>query len=344
MVFTGAYTYIQWALESTFGTDAITGAACGDKSVFGFEQRIGSLSFTNNKIPISQLGDVRLKTFAYGQTQGSFSVDFVLSNPWFFSLIGFKDVVTTGASAPYSHSYSIDTTTDTTVPQSFTTSLGLENGSADIKRNLIGGLVRSATINTSVGEVARVSLDVAYRNEALTEGSCVLDGCNASQSICQHIPFTFAHGTLELPNCTTIAEVQDVSITFNQNAEHLFGIGSSVATGQYRRLFEVTGSFRASWTCTTQLVNVFEQQKDTLCNTSPASSLAVVQPTLKLTFDNGLAGSSERKIIIALTDIAIDSHSINIEPNEVIFEDIPFQAVGATVTATNAVATAPAKT
>jgi len=339
MVFTGAFAYIQWAKESCFGTAAanIQGACA---LPFGFEQKISSLNFTNNKIPLSQLGDVRVKTYAYGQTQGSFSVDFVLASPWFFELIGFKDSgAPSGCAAPYLYTWSIDDTSATEIPQSFTLQMGQESGCTDIVRTLVGSLANSATLSTSVGEVVRVSLDASYANESLTS---TLDACPASESVCNHIPFTFAHGTLELPNCTVIAEVQCVSITFSQNTEHLWGIGNSVAVNSFRRLFELTGTFKGTFTCTTQLVNLYEQQKDTLANTCPASTYAVEQPTLKLTFDNGLCGALERTIVISLTGIAIDSHSINIEPNEPIFEDIPFQARDATVTATNAIAANPA--
>ena len=113
---TGAYAYIQWVREATFGTEA-TGIACG--SAFGFEQKISSLNFTNNKIPLSQLGDVRVKTYAYGQTQGSFSVDFVLASPWFFELIGFNNRSSCGVGDPVTHTWSIDTTADTLIPTSF---------------------------------------------------------------------------------------------------------------------------------------------------------------------------------------------------------------------------------
>jgi hypothetical protein len=338
MVFTGAFAYIQWQKEATFGTAAACITTAG--LPFGFEQKVTSLNFTNNKIPLSQLGDVRVKTYAYGQTQGSFSVDFVLSSPWFLELIGFKDSTAGGGCGPtYTHTWDIDNTSCTELMQSFTVQVGQESGGTDIVRSLNGSIANSATISTSIGEVVRVSLDANYANEAVTTG---LDVCPASESICNHIPFTFAHGTLELPNCTVVAEVQCVSLTFTQNSEHLWGIGSSVASNTFRRLFEITGSFKASFTCVAQLERVFAQQNDTLCNATCAVSLAREQASLRLTFDNGEAGAESRIIQITLLGISIDSHSINIEPNEPIFQDIPFQARDADVVATNAIAASPA--
>jgi hypothetical protein len=357
MVLTGAYAYIQWAQETTFNTDAMACAAAGDKNSFGFEQKVSSLQFTNNKIPLSQLGDVQVKTFAYGQTQGSFSVEFVLGNPWFFNLLGFSTVCTAGCAAPYTHSWAVDGTTATLDPHSFSMEVGVENGSSDINRTLTGALISSASFSTSVGETVKVSLDAAFANEGVTVGACVLDACNVTECVANHIPYTFAHGGLYwcIAACdAAIAEVQDVSFAIGHNTEHLWGIGNSVAVDKYRRLFELTGNFKLTFENTTELEKVFAQQNDTLCNVACAPALAVSQPTLRLIFWNGVgtdtgggnitAAAGTRIIRIDLTGIAIDSHSINIEPNEPIFEDIPFQGAGISVTAINAVATAPAAT
>ena len=88
MVFTGSFTYLQYVRETTFGTAASTIQSAGEQ--FGFEQKITGWSFTNNKMALAQLGDVRVKTYAYGQTRGNLSIDFVLSSPWFLGLVGFK--------------------------------------------------------------------------------------------------------------------------------------------------------------------------------------------------------------------------------------------------------------
>jgi hypothetical protein len=159
--------------------------------------------------------------------------------------------------------------------------------------------------------------------------------------VADHIPYTFAHGSLEFPDCTTIAEVQDVDVTITQNSDHLWGIGNSVAVNSFKRLFEITGKFKASYTCSAQLEKVYAQQNDTLCNTACAQTLTVSQPTLSLTFTNGLATTAERAITFDFTGISLADHNLNIEPNEPIFEEINFQAVDCVVTAANSVATPP---
>jgi len=147
---------------------------------------------------------------------------------------------------------------------------------------------------------------------------------------------------LEFPTCTTIAEVQDVDITFAQNADHIWGLGNSVASSGIRKLFEITGKFKTSFTDTVQLEKLYAQQANTLSNSCPAETLAVCQPTLKLTFTNGLAAAAERSITLSFTGIALDDHNLNIEPNEPIFEELNFQAAGCTAVAVNSIATIPA--
>ena len=329
MVFTGAYVYLQWVKESCFGVAATTIQSAGEN--FGFEQKISSWSFTNNKIALSQLNNVTLKTYAYGQTRGSASFDFVLSSPWFLGLVGFKTATTTG-SGPYVHVYALDTSSDVKNVKSFTMQLG-QDSATDIVRTAVGTIVNTASISTSVGDLAKVSLDTNFANESLTTS---LDSSPTSLSTCTAVPFTFAHGTLEFPDGVTITEVQDLDVTFSQNADHIWGVGSSVAASAVRKLFEITGKFKTSFTDSVQLQKLYAQQKDTLCNTAAsAETLLAEQPTLTLTFTNGGSSTAERTIEIALTGISLADHSTSIEPNEPIFEDLNFQARGCTITCTN---------
>jgi hypothetical protein len=337
MAFTGSFTYLQYVRETTFGTAASTIQSAGEQ--FGFEQKITGWSFTNNKMALSQLGDVRVKTYAYGQTRGSLSIDFVLSSPWFLGLIGFKEAADSCVGGVKTHIWDICTDSATEIIESFTTQIGQEAGGTDIVRTLVGGIANSASISTSIGEVARVSLDSNYKNESLTTS---LDSSPATLCVANHTPYTFAHGTLEFPNCTTIAEVQDIDITFNQNADHIWGIGNSTANSGIRRLFEITGKFKAAHTDSVQLQKLYAQQKDTLANTAAgAETLLAEQPTLKLTFTNSVASTGVRSIVFSFSGIALDEISVNIEPNEPIFEDLSFQASDCDVVASDATTATP---
>jgi hypothetical protein len=336
LVYTGAFVYLQWAREAAIGTAANVTSNGED---FGFEQKISSWSFTNNKIPLAQLNDIRVKTYAYGQTRGTLSLDFILSSPWFFEIIGFQrdpaENCGTG-SDPYVHTYDLTSGTPKQI-ESFTVQVGQQSSGTDIVRTLAGGIVNSASISTTIGDTVKVSLDTTYINESMTT---TLDSSLNPISVCNHIPFTFAHGVLQFDDAcgvlTTISEVQDVDITFAQNGDHIFGIGNSRATTAIRRLFDISGKFRASYTDTVQLRKLYAQQKDTLANTGAgAEDLSTEAATLKLTFDNGAASTENRKIVITLTGISLADHNLNIEPNEPIYEELNFQARDATVVATN---------
>jgi len=77
VVRTGAFGYLQYGYEGTYGT-----LACPINKVLGLEQRITNWTFTNNRITLAALNQVEPAIYAYGTTRGSLGVDFVLSNPW----------------------------------------------------------------------------------------------------------------------------------------------------------------------------------------------------------------------------------------------------------------------
>jgi len=82
MVRTGAFGYLQYGYESTFGTAATT-----INTVFGLEQKITNWSLTNNRITLAALNQIEPQVYAYGTTRGSLGVDFVLSNPFWLSTL-----------------------------------------------------------------------------------------------------------------------------------------------------------------------------------------------------------------------------------------------------------------
>lgn len=202
--------------------------------------------------------------------------------------------------------------------------MGFDGSASDTIRFAQGCVLNSLSMRASIGETVRCSADVQYSIETT---DTTLDSTPATDDIL--FPYTFAHASLEFPTGTVIAEIQDMDITFNQNAELLFGIGANQSVGAYRRLFEITGRFRPSFVDETQLNKFFAQVG------ANSQTVARTQPTLKITLTNGLSSSNERSIVITCTNIGLDSHNTNIEPNEPIFEDITWQLAGCTVAASN---------
>jgi hypothetical protein len=321
MVRTGAHGTLKYGEESSFG-----GGATATRP-FGLQQAINSLSFKNNQIALTQLNNIEVDSYAYGKNEGSGSIDFVLSSPWVFDAI-LGGVDTSGSSSNYSHiwdSNSGNLTADNTgiaSPKSFDIEVGFDTKtSTDVVRHLKGTLFSSLNLKSSIGETVTGALDFIYgKVDTITTsiGSPIADGVD--------FPYTFSHASIELLDGTTIAEVQDFDISFTSNTELLYEQGSANAVGGFRKLFEMTGKFNASFIDKTQLQRVFDR-----------TELA----TLTVEFTNGLSGTSEKAIKVEFAGVGLSEHSLSIVPNEPVFEDLTFQMRNVKVTANNSVATVP---
>jgi hypothetical protein len=322
MVRTGSHAYIHYGKEGTFNGGAT------ETRAFGLEQKVNSLSFKNNQISLSQLNSIEVASFAYGKNEGSGSVDFVLSNPWVFdTLLGAVDK--TGSSSDYTYiwdSNSANLTADNTgikTPNSFDIEVVFDAKSSltDVKRNLHGSVFNQLNIKSSVGETVKGTLDFLYgKADTITTsvGTPIGDGID--------FPYTFAHASIELLDGTTVAEVQDFDISFSSNTELLYEQGSASAVGAFRKLFEMTGKFNASFIDKAQLQKVFDR-----------TELA----TLTVIFTNGLSTTSEKSIKLEFAGIGLSEHSLSISPNEPIFEDLTFQMRNVKVTANNSISAVP---
>ena len=69
MVRTGAYAYINYGYENTFG-----GTASAITNSFGQRTAISGLTLTTNKIALGKLGQVDPTAFAYGTQNGTLGI------------------------------------------------------------------------------------------------------------------------------------------------------------------------------------------------------------------------------------------------------------------------------
>ncbi len=329
MVRTGAFGYLQYGREATFGSLA----ACVDK-VFGIEQKVTNWNITNNRMALAALGQVEPAIFAYGTTRGSLGVDFVVSNPWFLSTL--FDTVSTAGCMPtagsHTHTYSIVNKLRTPV----SVEVGVEQGGANITRQLLGGVVNSISLRSAIGEPIRGSADISYADEiecGLSIACCpVSDTCN--------FPYTFAYGNLTT-TAGTIAEIQSFDINMNQNSDLLYTHNTSLAADGYRKLMEVTGSFTASYLDTELLRDIYAQAHCAAGVGIDGAVFAREQTTLSLIFNNGLVGAgTEKTITLTGTGVGFADHAVSIEPNEPIFETINWQIRTLSPVAVNQTATA----
>ncbi len=349
MVRTGAFGYLQYGFEkpATFGTEALS--LC---TVFGLEQKITSWSFTNNRNVLQKLDQLEPDIYYYGTTRGSLGVDFVLSNPWWLNSL-YDTVVTTDDSPTCcvnSHVY----TNVSKIRQPISVEIGTHQAGVlmccptGVIRKLTGGVVNSVSLRSAIGEPVRGSVDISYADE---EEACVCLDTTPASDTC-NFPYTFAYGNLTTL-AGTLANLQSFDITISTNSDLLYTHNTSVACNAYRRLFEITGSFTATYVDNEMLRHIYAQaHTGTVANTTRGldcevffrepndECCACVTATLTLVFDNGQAGANEKSITLTGTGVGFADHSVSLEPNEPIFETLNWQVRTLAPTAINQTACA----
>ena len=322
---TGASAYLKYEYETSYGTGGTP------NKIFGLQDRLTNWSLTHNRIDMPQLNQVTIQKYAYGQQAGSLSVGCVLSNPWVFeSIYGAAPAPPSPSSGVYTHTWGA---TQPKNPTSLVCEIGYDGSAADIVRTVRGCVVNSLGISTSIGETVGCTLDMSYGKEIAPSTSL---GTAPSEPT-EEFAYTFAHGKLTVGG-NVLAQVQDVDMTFAQNVNLLYGVGSNHAVNSYRQVFDLTGSFKASLLNKNLLEGVLAQIG---ANTSTTYEETVGgSPELELVFQS-TASATQNEIKITGTGLAPTSIDIaGIEPVEPIFETINWRIKSATVAAKTTQATA----
>jgi len=341
VVRTGAYAYAQWDFECMFDENECVG--CRNK-VFGLEQRITSHNWTNSPIILNQLNSVEPKTFAYGQARGTLGIDFVVSNPWFNSLLFARNsmccLFPSGCPSPFTYTWDATSVCTIRCVESFSVEIAVDQCMVNTVRTATGSIVNSMSIRSSIGEPIRATLDVSYTSD---DRGVALDACPATEvvgvAVCQFEPYTFAHGDLlfDYGCCmlASVAEIQSFDLTLNPNAELLFQHNCNHASSAFRKVFEMSGSFQAPYICYCAVDELYGQIADNSI-TSKRESAA-----LSIVFDNGCSAGAEREIRYTFTGILLKDHTTTAEPVEPIYETLNWQARSVVVSAINGTANEP---
>ena len=321
MVRTGAHVYVKYGWEgTTYGVLDATGSGQVSDKKFGLQDKMSSLTLTNNKVNLAKLNQNTVDKFAYGQQQGSTSMSFTLSNPWVFGTI--LGTPTKAGTTPFTYTYPQASGLPKTA-RTIQIEVGYDGLAADIVRTLKGGIVGSLSVSASVGGLVDCSTDITYGVESAP--STTLGTAPSKPS--EEFPYTFAHAELYFAG-SLVAQCQDVSISLAQNAELLYGLGNHQAAAAYKRVLDITGSFKASWLNQTLLDDLLAQ-----IATVPQETVGGGATEFRLTFEK----SSAEKIVITLTGLAINDHGVSgLEPVEPVFEDINWTAKTISVVATSA--------
>lgn len=302
-------SWLGYGWESTFGTASTT----IDKP-FGHGTRVTGLSRKNNIEKVYSNGYRNAQKMPVKKYEGALTMEWVLANPWFFR--GFLGSTADSGSGPYDHTF-----TESDTVESFTVSnnVGMESA---YKYDLLGCKFNTINITSAVNELVRVRADIPFVNESPS-------GTTSSKIAESFDLYTYAQGSFELPGGTTLAMVQNIDLTLGNNPEPVSGQGSRFAQEAPVKNSEYSATVTMALQAHADLLQKFYG------SASGPSDTVAEQATMKMTFTNGLTGTSERTIDLTFTGAKIDEDSLPQDPTQVIMEDVKIDMRSLQVVATD---------
>jgi len=302
----GSASYARFAFESVFGTAE---ADANLTTFFGSNVKFNA-SPTNSVERIPNLNTRNYSKFALKKFEGSWDVDFQASN--FYHLQSVLGAATTTGSGPYNHKFS-----EAASPSGMTIQSS-EDLDTDSERTFVGCMVNNWSLSLNQGEVVTGRMDGSYRSESKDTSL----NTNGNGSDTEDV-FTFAHATLELPNNTTLTEVQSLELSVSNNAEQIWGLGSRLPTQKAfkQRVYDVTiNKIREA---DSDMLDDFYGGTTSISDGSGPSNLA----TMTMLLDNGKSGTSNRQLVFELNNLQINDYNSPLEPVEAIKENGTLQAL-----------------
>lgn len=240
VVTTGKDTSLVYSWETNFNDapdttiDTGSGETLADNSyTFGAGVTLGTNEGSNNAERVFRPGSRQAQYVLESQFDGSWSVDFVLTHPWF--LKGFfgdpttvdgrtDDGTTTGNVVTYEHTF------DGKFPDTMmlTEQIDRPGGKVD-QRVLTGCVVSSVEISVDVEGQAEVSMDGAYATETLYQDVANNGPFSAiDQPTTTRRPLHFGQAKMYRDGATE-ALVQDASLSLEGNVDMVYELGSRIA-------------------------------------------------------------------------------------------------------------------
>lgn len=320
-VASGAFSYVNYGFETTYGT-----VAGSFPKNFGPGTKM-SVARKNNMERVFGLGARNASANVAKKYEGTATVDFLLSanSSWVRAVLG--ALPTDAGAGPYTHTFAESNTLS-----SFSIATAQEMGSNDYVSALIGCKVNTCTISAAVDEIAKVTLECPYRTETVA-----ITGIGSVVASAEE-PLHFAHGTLSVAG-TTVSYVQSIELTITNNIEMVWGLGSRYSTAGPEKTRTYDFKFSVAFSDVTLLLEKFAG------TTAPwtASALATLNPAgvaCILTFDNGGTTTASRKVVLTFANLYLNEHTLPLDINEVIKEDVTGYALSCTnIVVTNNTAT-----
>ena len=295
-----------------------------DETYMPFGQGIEvTITRTNNAERVYGIGARNATATINKQYGGEASITGMVANAyWLLGVMGANS--DGGTSEAYTHTY-----TEADILPSFTISSSMELGTTDFTSVLIGNVINNCTLTAAVNEALKFTLETMYRYETVNTTFV------ANNAEIEPI-FTFAHGSIEMPDGTKIAAVQSFELSIGNSAKAVYGIGSRFMTGVVAENREYNFTMTAAFNDYTDLLTYFFNGTNSA--TAPDAGSGTEIATLELTFTNDDGDILD----INLTGIHLNEETLPQNATEVIKEDVTGWARGCTnIIYTNDVETAP---
>lgn len=216
---TGGHTTLYYRFEDQgFGADP---SSDEDPKPFGGNATISSQEGSNNALDVFQPNDREREQLIAQRFEGSATIDFEITNPWWLGAVIAAPSTTDNGDGTYTHTF------DGQTPLPMRVYIGYEDPATSSDgpelRELVGYIVQTATIDTSVEEGATVSLTGAYADEQIDDTIADLP----PQPELQYDVMTFVDAALSLDG-QTIRLAQDASLDIENNTDIIPELGTRV--------------------------------------------------------------------------------------------------------------------
>lgn len=301
----GASVRLAYGFETTYGS-----VSSSIDKAFSQGVKLSTFEIDNSVDYIYGLGSQDSTASVCKEFKGTWGVEFPLSDPWWLTLVLGADPTDAG-STPYTHTWdSSQGISNTLTSGSLDIGFDLDTDSHQI---LLGCVANTMSLTCNVGEIVRVKLDGTFAN--MTADSTLISLVSPVEE-----PFSFAAGTFELPNSTTIGDVQSLEISFNRNVDLIWGLGSRFSTANVPKQRE--------WNI--RLTATFENANQFWNSLMGGSSAPVASPaevaTARLTISNGLTSSDMRKYVFTFANVRVERGSLPASVEDVTKQDITLRA------------------
>ena len=305
-ILTGKQSYVNYGWETTYGS-----ASSDIDKVFGDGCTI-ALSEKNDIKIVNALGTRNATGTIAAGYEGTYTANWVVGNCWWLhSLLGAAPTKT--GVGPYVYTFTAANGGISNDIASFSTEIFVDLDT-EKKIQILGCKINSLTLTCSLGDVVKASADVTFKTLVMSSTAFSTPTYDAE------VPFVSYMASLEIPNATAVADVQNFELTISNDLEPVKALGSRLLTALVPKTRKITGKFSAPFEDVTKLLDLFHGSA-----TGPSTAEPSIA-TMELTISNGGATTALRSLVILLADVKFETHDTSFNVDEVMMEDISFVA------------------